>query len=105
MRILFIGAIEFSRHCLLNILENGGNVIAVISPDPAVSKFNSDFVDLSAIAQQRGVPFYQIRKISDPDSVNLVHSLKPDVIFVFGFSQLLPKSLLEASPLGCVGSH
>ena len=32
MRIVFIGAVDFSYFCLARVLEQGGNVVAVFSP-------------------------------------------------------------------------
>jgi len=106
MRIVFIGAVEFSRHCLKEVLKNGGNVVAVLTLPEEKAGFHSDYVDLSDVAVQHGIPVYKVhKKINAPENVELIRSLRPDVIFVFGWSQLISKEILDIPPLGCIGSH
>lgn len=105
IRILFIGAVDFSRHCLQEVLQCGGNVVAVLTPDREHASLNSDFADLEAVARLYDVPTFYVHKINDPDTVNLIRTLHPDVIFVFGFSQLISKEILQIPQLGCIGTH
>jgi len=106
MRIVFIGVVEFSRHCLYETLKNGGNVVAVLTLSKELAKFHSDYADLCDVAAQYGIPVYKIdKRISHSEIVELIRSLKPDVIFVFGWSQIISKDILSIPPLGCIGSH
>jgi len=105
MRILFVGAVDFSLHCLKEVLGCRGRVIAVLNPERQHARLNSDYADLAPIASAAGVPSYGLRRISDPETVALVRSLQPDVMFVFGFSQMVPKEVLDIPPLGCIGTH
>lgn len=106
MRILFIGAVDFSRHCLMEILRWGGNVVAILSVASSRSSGYSDFSDLSDIAETYKIPIYKlVTRIGHRESIDLVTSLTPDIIFVFGWSELIPKELLGVPPLGCIGSH
>jgi methionyl-tRNA formyltransferase len=106
MRIVFIGTIDFSRHCLLEVLRNGGNVVAVITLPEVQARLHADFADLSIVARAHGIQVHQIEQpIGDPQNVQLVASLDPDVIFVFGWSQLVSRDLLQIPRLGCIGSH
>lgn len=105
MRIVFIGAVDFSRHCLEEVLRQSGHVVAVLNPEHAHARFNSDYADLAPVASACDVPLYRVGKIGDPEAIELIRSLRPDVIFVFGFSQLIPAELLQIPPLGCIGTH
>jgi methionyl-tRNA formyltransferase len=106
MRIVFVGTVEFSRHCLKEVLEDGGNVVAVLTLPKEKGRFHSDYADLSDVAAKYGIPVYKLRKkITDSENVELIRSMKPDVIFVFGWSQLLSKEVLDIPPLGCIGTH
>ena len=105
MRIVFIGAVEFSYHCLEEILRLGGNVIAMLTPEKQNARLNSDYTDLAPLADEYKVPLFRIVKAKDKSTVELIRSLRPDIIFVFGFSQLIPKEILDIPPLGCVGTH
>lgn len=105
MKIVFVGAVDFSRHCLQQVLDCDGNVVAVLTLAREDAGFHSDCANLSDVAMQHGVTVHRIKKINDPKSIELIRSLKPDVIFVFGWSQLISKRILDIPPLGCIGTH
>lgn len=105
IRIVFIGAVDFSAHCLQEVCLQTANVVAVLNPEPQGSHYNSDYADLAPIAAEYHLPLFRFRKISDPETVTLLKTLQPDVIFVFGLSQLIPPDILALPPLGCIGTH
>ncbi|MBP2316260.1 methionyl-tRNA formyltransferase [Azospirillum soli] len=105
MRIVLIGAVAFTRHCLDSMLAVGANVVGVAGPRPSAATINSDYVDMPAEARIRGlhgIPFDSVRA---PETLDAVAALKPDVVFVCGLSQLLPAELLAIPPLGVIGTH
>jgi len=105
MRIVFLGTVEFSRTCLLQILRSGGNVVAVLTRPPVDRGFNSDYADLTGVAREHHLDLYHVKKINDPATISLIRSLQPDVMFVFGWSQLISVELLKIPAMGCIGSH
>lgn len=105
MRIVFVGTVEFSRRCLAEVVAAGGDVVAVLTLAPDRAGFHSDYADLGPLAAKHGLPLFRIEKIGDPETIELLCELEPDVIFVFGWSQLLPPEVLEQPPLGCIGTH
>jgi len=105
MRIVFVGAVDFSRHCLNEVVKANGNVVAVITLRNDGKNLHSDFADLAKLAESYGIPVYQVRKICSPANIELTRSLRPDVVFVFGWSQLISKELLDIPRLGCIGTH
>ena len=105
MRIVFIGTVEFSLHCLREIFDNGGNIVAVLTLPHEKSGFNSDYADLAPLAKSKNVPIYPIDQWQDPQTFALIRSLKPDVIFVFGISRIIPTDIINIPPAGCIGTH
>lgn len=105
MRIVFVGAVEFSRHCLEAVFKADGDVVAVVTIARAKSGTHSDYADLSGLAVDHGIPLHEVTDLNHVSNVELIHSLRPDVIFVFGWSQLICRQILDIPPLGCVGSH
>lgn len=105
MRIVFVGAVDFSRHCLEEILKNKGDVVAVVTLAKEDARFNADYADLSPVAERHGIPIHRIKKINDLQTVALLRSLHPDIVFVLGWSQLVSKAVLDIPPLGCIGAH
>jgi methionyl-tRNA formyltransferase len=100
-RYIFVGAVEFSARCLDALLDAGANVVEVLSP--LEKGINADYRDLSVLAERRGVASRKFKKIAD--EAEHVASLKPDLVFVMGLSQILPPALLRAPRIGCLGSH
>ena len=105
MRIVFIGAVEFSRHCLEEVLRQGGHVVGVLNPEQRHAAMNSDYTDLAPVATKGGIPLYRFRRVKDPETVQIIRTLQPDIIFAFGLSQLIPKEILEVPTKGCIGVH
>lgn len=103
MRIVFIGAVSASVAWLEETLAAGGNIVALLTLSAERARGHSDYADLRPIAARHGVPVREIGNVNDPESVDLIRSLEPDVIFVFGWSQLLGPSVLSLAPV--IGSH
>lgn len=105
MRIAFIGTVAFSRRCLTEVLAADGEVVGVFTMRAEDATFNADYADLEPIAREHGIPVRHVDRMSDPDAVEALRALHPDVVFVFGWSELLSREVLEAAPLGCIGTH
>jgi methionyl-tRNA formyltransferase len=103
MRIVYIGAVEFSRQLLEETLDAGGEVVAVLTLPAEGAGFHGDYADLGPVAAARGVAVHRIGNVNEPATIELIRSFGPDVIFVFGWSQLLGPELLTLAP--CVGTH
>lgn len=103
MRIIYIGSVIFSAKALEKLFSIKAEVVGVITKDK--SAFNSDFFDLSSIAQANEIPFHYTSDINSSETVNWIQQLKPDVVFCFGWSNLIKKEVLEISRLGVIGYH
>ena len=103
MKILFIGAVKFSVSALQELIAMQANVVGVCTLHE--STINSDHVDLSPIAEQAGIPVKFTPNINSSDVSEWIDSLKPDIIFCFGWSQIIKKPLLKIPPMGIVGYH
>jgi methionyl-tRNA formyltransferase len=51
------------------------------------------------------LPVYQPEKINSPSSLAQLKYLKPDVIVVFAYGQILKKSILDLPELACLNIH
>jgi methionyl-tRNA formyltransferase len=105
MRIVFIGTVDFSLSCLQSMLERKARVVGVFTQSREQARFNADWADLSPLCRMYQVPVFHFHKISDPETMGKIHDLRPEIIFVLGFSQLLPPDFLCIPPMGVIGSH
>lgn len=103
MRILFIGTVEFSYKMLERLIGLNAKVVGVCTKK--ASSFNSDFADLVPLCKKANIPYIRTDDINSKDSIEWIESLKPDIIFCFGWSSLIKKELLNLPKMGVVGYH
>lgn len=103
MKVVFIGAVQFSSDALLQTIDSSAQVVGVCTLSE--SKFNADHYDLYPLAKKYGVPCLHIQDVNSPTTLNWIQEKNPDVIFCFGWSRLLKNELLNQARLGVVGFH
>ncbi len=103
MKIILIGTVEFSKRALQKLIELNAEVVGVCTKEN--SKFNSDFADLRPLCEKNKIPFKLVNDINSKDSYNWIKSFDPDIIFCFGWSNLLNKDILTLAPMGVLGFH
>ena len=103
MRVVFIGAVEFSAKCLEVILSSNAQVVGVCTLKE--SKFNADHQDLLPMADEFDIPCLYVEDINSDRSVKWIKDKNPDVVFCFGWSRLLKNEILGIAPLGVIGFH
>jgi methionyl-tRNA formyltransferase len=105
MRIVLVGAVDFSLHCLEEIVQAKGNVVGVVTLSAIDGAGHSDYADLSKTSQHLNIPVLYLRNVNAEESLDAIRSLHPDVIFVLGWSHLVGADFLAIPPMGCVGVH
>lgn len=103
MRIIFIGSVYFSGRMLEKLIQLNAEVVGVITKEK--SYFNTDFEDLSPIARNNNLPSIYVKDINSEQSVNWIKVLAPDILFCFGWSNLIKKELLKIPRMGVIGFH
>lgn len=103
MKILFIGCVESSRILLDELLTQNFKVCGVITKKQ--SMFNSDFCDLSELCSRYNIDSFYAENVNDRECVDFIKQKNPDVIFCFGWSQLIRSEILDYPRLGIIGFH
>lgn len=103
MKIVFIGCVEFSKVLLETVLNNQGDVVGIITKDD--TGFNSDYYDLSIVAQYHKIPFIKTKDVNAPVVLEWLRSKNPDVIFCFGWNSLIKREVISIPRLGVIGYH
>ena len=101
MKVVFIGAVQFSAKCLQVIVNTSAEIVGIATLKE--SKFNADHCDLLPIAQKFDIPCMYVDDINSESSYKWIKEKCPDVIFCFGWSRLLKQKILGIAPLGVVG--
>ncbi len=108
MRIVFMGSAELSVPSLRVILENGQDeVIGVVSqPDrPAGRKRVLTPCPLKAFAEEQGLNVMTPEKIGDPEAVEALATLKPDLFVVVAYGQYIPSRVIALAPYEAINVH
>ena len=56
-------------------------------------------------AQKYDIPVYQPVKVRDPEFIQVLEEIHPDLIVVAAFGQLIPKTILDLPEFGCINIH
>lgn len=106
-KIVFMGTPAFSAPILRMLVEEGYEVISVVTqPDrPVGRKKVLTPTPVKEEALRLGLPVYQPEKLKNPDELQVVLDLKPDLIVTAAFGQILPTAILEAPKLGAINVH
>lgn len=103
MRIMFIGTVEFSKKALIKLLELDADIVGVCTKEYSTN--NSDFANLKPICEQNKIPYSLVEDINSEDTIKWISSLKADIIFCFGWSNLIKEELLKIPKMGIIGFH
>jgi methionyl-tRNA formyltransferase len=119
MRILFIGTGEIGLPTLrmLHDWRDHELVGVVTQPDkpagrdqkltpPPIKKASQQLSAAGATHECKlGLPVLQPTKIKSRESVDAIRTLKPDVIVVMAYGQILPRDVLEIPTIACLNLH
>lgn len=107
MRIVFMGTPEFSVPPLEYLLKSEYQVVAVYTqPDKPTGRGRSmEQSPVKKVALEHGVRVFQPLKLRDAEEVERLARLKPDLIVVSAFGQILPQSMLDIPGFGCLNIH
>lgn len=107
MRVVFMGTPDFSVGTLEALYEAGHEIVGVVSqPDkPKGRGKNLQPTPVKEAALKLGLPVYQPKRVREPEFVQVLKDLNPEVIVVVAFGQLIPKEILELTPYGCINVH
>lgn len=107
MRILFMGTPDFAATILDRLIKEEHEIIGVVT-QPDKQKGRGKEVSYSAVkelALSHNLPVYQPLKVREPEFLEKLNEMAPEVIIVAAFGQILPKALLEIPQFGCINVH
>jgi methionyl-tRNA formyltransferase len=107
LRIIFMGTPDFAAANLSALLAGPDQVVAVVSqPDRAKGRGKKvSPPPTKVLAEAAAIPILQPEKIKTEEFRNGLLSYQPDLIVVAAYGRILPQSLLELAPMGCINVH
>jgi methionyl-tRNA formyltransferase/LmbE family N-acetylglucosaminyl deacetylase len=101
-RVVFIGGLDDGRRAVQELVAHPRvDLVGVFVLDEAAAGRVSGFRTFDDLVEPP-----VLRKIAKiRDHADDIAALAPDVVFVVGFSQIIPRCVLDIPPLGVVGFH
>ncbi len=107
MRVVFMGTPDIAAVCLKKILADGFEVVGVYTqPDRPKNRGMKLAVSaVKEVALQHEIPVFQPENFRDAEQVEILRSLKPDVVAVVAYGRILPQRILDVPAMGCINIH
>lgn len=105
MKIVFVSGVKFGFEVLKEIMEKGWKITALFSYLPEKKKNYSDYAEFDSIAEKFGIFHKKVDNINDKENIEILKSIKPDLILIMGWSQLLKSDIINIPTIGIIGSH
>ncbi len=106
MRAVFMGTPDFAVPTLESLIEAHEVVAVVTQPDKPKGRGKAmQFTPVKEKALEHDIPVYQPVKVRDEEFIHTLEELKPDVIVVVAFGQILPEAILNLPRYGCLNVH
>lgn len=107
MNIVFMGTPDFAVESLKALVNAGHNIKGVFTKAdmPRGRKMIMTPPEVKVFTQEKGLDVYQPATLKDPEVIDTIKKLNPDVIVVVAYGKLLPKAVLDIPPLGCINVH
>ena len=107
MRVLFMGTPDIAATCLKKLITDGFEIVGVYTqPDrPKGRGMKMVFSPVKEVAVAKDLPVFQPENFRDEETVEQMRQLRPDVVAVVAYGQILPQKVLDIVPNGFINIH
>src|SRR6516162_5060154 len=110
MRVVMMGTGLFAEPTFEALLSGPHSVAGLVTqPDRAIGSERGSTRQtgrgMKTIAQEHEVPVLQPESINTPDGVAALHELRPDLLVVAAYGQILSRDVLAVPPHGGINVH
>lgn len=105
--IVFMGTPQIAADTLNYLLGQSHSVIGVVTqPDrPSGRGQKTAPSPVRKLAEGRGISVLAAEKIRTPEFAETLRGWRPEIIVVVAYGRILPKTILELAPQGCLNVH
>jgi methionyl-tRNA formyltransferase len=107
LRIVFMGSPQPAVHSLEALVNNGFDVVSVLTqPDRPAGRGQAPAIPpVKKAALSLRIPVLQPESLKSAEAVSQLAGLKPDVVVVCAFGQILTQAVLDIPPRQCLNVH
>jgi methionyl-tRNA formyltransferase len=105
--IVFMGTPQIAADTLEYLLKESDSVVGVVTqPDrPSGRGQKTAPSPVRKLAEARGIAVVAAEKIRTPEFAETLRGWRPEIIVVVAYGRILPKTILELAPQGCLNVH
>ena len=107
MKVVFMGTPDFAV-CTLEAIIQAGHEVAAVITQPDKQKGRGKEISMSPVkvkALEHNIEVFQPLKVRNPEFMDILKKISPDIIVVVAYGQILSKEILELPKYGCVNVH
>ncbi len=108
IRVVFMGSAELACPTLEGLLAHSGvELVGVVTqPDrPKGRKLKTCACATKVMAADSGIAVLTPRRVNEAESLAAIRALRPDLVVVVAYGQILRTELLSMPRLGCINVH
>ena len=107
MRILFWGTPDFAAPPLRALMGEGFEVVGVVTqPDKPQGRSREIIPSpVKQIALEEDLPLFQPKNARDPDLLEMLNVIKPDISIVVAYGHILPQNIIDLPSKGTLNIH
>lgn len=107
MKVIFFGTPTFAANVLTFLINNGVNVVAVVSkPDKPKGRSGKPVATpVKLVAYNHHLPLFQPELVSDPDFAPVLDTFEADLYVVVAYGEILKQHLLDMPKQACINLH
>jgi methionyl-tRNA formyltransferase len=107
VRVLFWGTPEFATAPLRALLGEGFEVVGVVTqPDKPQGRSREIIPSpVKKIATEEEIPLFQPKNARDPELLEKLTAVKPDISVVVAYGHILPKKIIDLPAKGTLNIH
>jgi methionyl-tRNA formyltransferase len=107
LRLIFMGTPDFAVPTLLELVAHGHEIAAVYTraAKPAGRGMKLQLSPVEQEARRLGIPVLTPLSLKTPEALEEFRAHNADAAVVVAYGMILPKTILDAPPLGCFNLH
>ncbi len=107
VRIVFFGTPSFASNILEYLIEKNLNIVGIVTQPDDFQKRRGKPSRVKETAEKflPKLKIFQPKKASDPEFIQKMRELEPDLFIVAAYGKILRQELLDVPKLGCINVH
>jgi methionyl-tRNA formyltransferase len=105
MRTVWVSFDTIGRDCLEAAADVGAEIVGVVTLPGPIDPNRSGQCSFHDVVAQLDAALIETRDVNEPETLNAIRKLQPELIFVVGWSQLVHDAFVALASEGVFGMH